>query len=82
MKPLVKGKGSLIYHRQFSDIAHLTEQVQVSAKVQMTQLSCNRLHFDLMLAAFAEVQVTFAKSSCQAFPWTKNSRILLPMPAS
>jgi AraC family transcriptional regulator, ethanolamine operon transcriptional activator len=66
-KPPAKGAGSLICHRQFSDIDQLAEQVQPIAKLAMTQLSCDRLHFDLVLAVFAEIQFVFAKSSCPVF---------------
>jgi AraC family ethanolamine operon transcriptional activator len=64
MKPLDQRQGSLFCRRQFSDIAQLAEQLQPVAKVEMTQLSCDRLHFDLVLAAFPEIQFCFATSSC------------------
>lgn len=66
-QPPNQGERSLICHRQFSDIDQLAEQMRPVSKVELTQLSCDRLHFDLVLAIFAEIKFAFTKSSCPVF---------------
>lgn len=59
-----RNTSSLILQRRFSDIDQLTEQLQVLNKVQLTQLSTDPLQCDILMAAFDEAMLCFAKTSC------------------
>jgi AraC family ethanolamine operon transcriptional activator len=55
---------STILQRRFSDIDQLAEQVQVFSKMQLTQLSTDRLQCDIWAAIFDDVQFMFTTTSC------------------
>ncbi|NJM00429.1 MAG: helix-turn-helix domain-containing protein [Synechococcaceae cyanobacterium SM2_3_2] len=63
-KPVDRKQDSPILRRQLTDIDEITRQVQPFARVEMTQLSCERLDCDLMLATFPDIQFCFSTSSC------------------
>lgn len=68
-----RNKG-VILQRKFSNIEQLAKHLQPLAKVQVTQLSVERLQCDLSLIGFDEVQFAFFKSSCPIFHVGEKSR--------
>jgi AraC family transcriptional regulator, ethanolamine operon transcriptional activator len=55
---------STILQRRFNDIDQLAKHLQVFSKIQLTQLSTDRLKCDVWGAIFDDAQFVFAETSC------------------